>query len=411
MMDATDERGFSLIELTIAAALFVMTIGTAFAALVMTGNVIRSAAATPHGSDAVDRQAVEFRAEAATASAVFVPPFDLHGASNADGHEVDFYSKGQANRDVFWRYVFDSASSTLRRYDYDPKAQAPGGVRDARSGAIDGEASYPEIPDVTAFSARSIEANELADPAKNRYAAIFPRVPNGEPVSLNDPANGRDVAGLVGGNRVVEIQLANHKAARVVHVAAGTMPTGFYVGGNIKFHTVLYRVDQSHRYWFGLAGKSHVWIRGRASITYDDWATGPRVWCDYAIYGGDNGKGLDPNNPHTDYGVLRNDPAAQPKAILDECAHTAPLPERIANYAVPDPYTLPATSLDTPPPCWTNPGTGERCWPAGAPVDWAPSPRPAETPPPQWCATHARSSACAGGTVSVSPTAPAAGQP
>jgi prepilin-type N-terminal cleavage/methylation domain-containing protein len=394
MTTAVNEHGFSLIEVMIAAAVFVVMMGTAFAAVVMTGNVMRGAATTQRGADAIDRQAAEFRAEAATASAVFVPPLDMNGAPNADGHEVDFYSKSQANLDVFRRYIFDPATATLRRYDYDPKTNAIGGVRDPRTGAIDATATYPAIPEVTAFSARFLEASDLADPGKNRYAPLFSRVPNGEPVSLNDPAGGRDVAGLVGGNRIVEIQLANRKASRVVHLAAGTMPTGFYVGGNIKYHTVLYRIDQSHRFWFGAAGKSHVWIRGRASITYDDWATAPRVWCDYAIYGGDGGNGLDPSDPHADYRALRNDIAAQPQAILNYCEQHATLPGRVASYAVPNPYQTPFSIVDTPPPCWTNPGTGEHCWPAGAPVDWAPSPLPADTPPPQWCAAHARSTAC-----------------
>jgi hypothetical protein len=184
------------------------------------------------------------------------------------------------------------------------------------------------------------------------------------------------------------------------------MPTGFYVGGNIKYHTVLYRVDQSHRFWFGIAGKSHVWIRGRASVTYDDWASGPRVWCDYPIYGGQGGNGLDPSDPHTNYRALQNDTNAQPKAILDYCAQHATFPERVAAYSVPDPYRTPASIVDTPPPCWSNPGTGERCWPAEAPVDWAPSPRPADTPPPYWCTTHPRSKACPG---SAAP--PASGSP
>ncbi len=404
--NAANERGFSLIEVMIAAAVFVVMMGTAVAAIVMTGNVMRSAATTQRGTGAIDRQVAELRAEAATASAVFVPPADLHGEPNADGHEVDFYSKGQANRDVFWRYVFDAASATLRRYDYDPQVNAIGGVRDPRSGAIDAAASYPEIPDISAFSARVLEAGALADPAQNRYAAAFSRVPSGEPVSLNDPANGRDVPGLVGGNRIVAISLANSKAARTIHIAAGTMPTGFYVGGNIKYHTVLYRIDQSHRFWFGAAGKSHVWIRGRASITYDDWASGPRVWCDYAIYGGDGGDGLDPNDPHADYHTLRYDINAQPQAILDYCEQHATLPGRIAAYAVPNPYRTPLSIVDTPPPCWANPGTGERCWPVEAPIDWAPSPRPADTPPPQWCAAHPRSAAC-GATPSPATPAPA----
>jgi prepilin-type N-terminal cleavage/methylation domain-containing protein len=397
-MGSARERGFSLIEVMIAAAIFAVIMGTAFGTVVMLNNATRSAATTQRGATAIDRQVAQLRAEAATASAVFVPPADLHGAENADGHEVDFYSKGQANRDVYWRYVFDEKRATLQRYDYDPQTSAAGGVRDARSGSIDTAASYPEIPGVSAFSARIIEANQLADPAVNRYAGLFSRAPSGEPVSLNDPANGRNVAGLVGGNRIVEIRLSNRKAARVVHLAAGTMPTGFYVGGNIKYHTVLYRVDQTHRFWFGLAGKSHVWIHGRASVTYDDWASGPRVWCDFEIYGGganhQGGSGLDPGDPHADYNTLRKDPAAQPRAILEYCKEHAALPDRVATYAVPDPYRTPSSLVDTPPPCWTNPGTGGRCWPPDAPADWAPSPRPADSPPPQWCATHTRSSAC-----------------
>lgn len=405
------ERGFTLVEILVAAGIFAIGVMMALGATRLVAGALRSVATAQRGLGAVERSAAEMRNEAATAVAVFVPAIDMFGANNVDeksaGHQVDFYSKGAGDSDVYWRYYFDRVERTLRRYDYSPGFPELRGVRDPHTGAIDPAAQYPAMIDVSAFSARTLEADRLADASKNPYAGLFVSAPLAYPVSLNDPARGRTVAGLIGGNRVIEIWLQNAAGARLVHVVAGTMPSGFTIAGSPLWHAILYRVDQTHRFWFGIAGKSHVWIKGRIDVTYDRWAHSAQ-WCDYNIYGGDAsggpGHGLDPGDPHADYANLRGAPEASAAGIFAFCLrHAGPPPKRSAIGAGPIPFRTPFPEQETPPSCWTTPAPGQRCWPADALPSWAPSPLPTDTPPPDWCATHAASPACPRAVLSAAP--------
>jgi hypothetical protein len=100
------------------------------------------------------------------------------------------------------------------------------------------------------------------------------------------------------------------------------MPTGFTVTGALLWHAVVYRVDQSHRFMGGPAGKSHVFIRARVDVSYDRWASGAVRWCDFNLLGDPDG--LDGHDPHADY--KPDEPIEQAANILAACRARYPLP-------------------------------------------------------------------------------------
>jgi hypothetical protein len=351
------------------------------------GGIARAARdgyASQRGSNGVDRELEVLRDEAATAFAVFVPG----GAAS----EVDFYAKTDAGRDVFWRYAFDVASHTLRRTDYDPGG--PAGVRDPVTGAIDARATYPPLPNVAAFSARVLQVSELGSP-RNRYGPLSGALAGSRapalPVSFdNGPLPLPD---LYGGNAIVQLELRGTGVARTLHLLSGALPTGFTFHALPVAHGIVYRVDQTHRFWFGLAQVSHSWIDGHVDVSYDRWRT-RRAWCDFNIYGGAHG--VDPRGPQANY-----DPDDYNESFAGLLARTQADPVCGAGPPGPGdpnrtvPFTPPPEIIDSPPPCFTAPPPGQPpCWPPSAPPDWTPSPLPSSVPPLPWCETHPASGAC-----------------
>jgi hypothetical protein len=376
-----------VLEALIATALVVLIGFVGLAACQTVAGVLAASNTARFGANAVEREAEQLQADAATAFAVFVP-------SGGVRPEVDFYAKADDGSALFWRYVYDPAARTLQRWDYD--ANGTVGVRDVVTGAIDTGAAYPALMRLTSFRAAALSVDALGDPGINRYsgiAALFEHAPR--PYAVHYTAAGSGSLGAVGGNGVVAVELADATTSRVIHLAPGSMPAGFTVTGALVWHAIVYRVDQSHRFLLGAAGKSHVFINAHVDVSYDRWAT--RIpWCDFNLLG--NPGGLDAHDPHADY--TPNQAFEQANTILAACRQRHLTPPQIGtagNATDPDAIHAPLPG-QTAPPCWTNPGPDGRCWPTDAPSDWVPpSPLPSETPPAAWCATHGRSVAAGGG--------------
>jgi prepilin-type N-terminal cleavage/methylation domain-containing protein len=386
------ERGFTLLEALIATAILTLVALSGLAACKALAHTLSWSADAQAGSAALADQTAQFTSDAASALAVFVPATDMNGRPNA-GQELDFYSTNFSGGPLLWRYVYDPAAQTLQRWDYDPGGAR--GVRDVKTGTIDPAAAYPALPGITRFSATSLTADGLGDPAHNVYSGIgglFARPPRAQPVRYDMPAP--NFPKVVGGNGVVQVALANRNAARLIHLAAGSLPTGFTVTGVPLWHAVVYRVDQSHRFLLGPASKSHVFINARVDVSYDGWATSKIAWCDFNLLGAPDG--LEAHDPHADY--KPDEPIERADAILAACRRRHPVPpvRGAADYPPDADAIHPPLAGQTAPPCWNRPGPAGRCWPADAPRDWAPPQAlsPSESPPPQWCATHAASPAC-----------------
>lgn len=383
----TAQRGFSTLEVLLSVALLTVLGLAAAGVLAGVARAARDGFAGARGANDLDRELERWRDEAASAFAVFVP-----GGTSS---EVDFYAKDDAGRDIFWRYAFDAATRTVRRSDYDPGGAS--GVRDPVTGTIDARATYPPLQGIGSFGARVLQANELAS-GRNPYGAVSAALLGSKaralPVSFDNGSLPNP--DLFGGNAIVQLQIAGAGPARTLHLLGGALPTGFTFHALPVAHGIVYRIDQTHRFWFGLAQVSHTWIDGHVDVSYDGWRS--RIaWCDFNIYGG--ASGVDPHGPQANYdpddfnesfaGLLartQSEPA---------CGVGPPAPSSANRTA---PFTPPPAIVDTPPPCFTSPPPGTPpCWPPSAPPDWTPSPLPSGPPPRGWCLTHPDSRACGKG--------------
>ena len=391
------QRGFTLLDILVAIAIFV---GIGFTILGVLGAFLRAtghSATTQGGTVTLEQQVDTMRSDAATAFAVFVPANDVFGNSNASGHEIGFYSKSDTGMAVFWAYYYDASARTLRRYDYDLEGHV--GMTDRMTGAIDVGEQYPSVVGVSAFVARTLEASDLVGSKSAYAAAIAPlfadATPQPLPVGYDDGAAPR--SDLYGGNTTVELQITTDRGSRVMHLATAALPSGFTVHEYPEIRAVVYRVDTTHRFWFGVAQISRVFVNARLLISWNHFTEAhPTVWCDYNIYG--NPKGLQAPLgsdseyqptwfPETTAGIVYH----VTHGLTDgaRCSLTPPSPGAVDASGF---FSPPPDVIDTPPPCF-NAG---QCWPANAPPDFSPSPAPSGTPPASWCATHAQSTLCGG---------------
>jgi hypothetical protein len=294
------EYGFTAIEALVAIALFV---ALGFATLLVTraflGATAASATSTA-GTLTLEAQIDEWRSEATTAFAVFIPAADVMGRPNLDGatpHEFDFYAKTDTAATMYWAYYYDAAAQTMQRFDYDLSGRR--GEADRTTGAIDTSAQYPVLPNVTSFTVATVEANTLTSPASVYASAIAPlfgsATPKPLPVGFDD--GGPPRTDLYGGNATVQLQITAAHGSRSIELSSGAMPSGFTVHAYPQFRATVYRVDQTHRGCGGLCQRSHVWINARLEVSYDNWKTQPpTIWCDFNLYG----------YPH---GLIEGDPA------------------------------------------------------------------------------------------------------
>jgi Tfp pilus assembly protein PilV len=281
-------RGFTLVETAVATVL-AATFGFALLGVARELVSLSATAATARdGALTLETQADEMRSAATTAFAVFVPQRDVMRATNErDGttHEVDFFARTNSGASVRSAYYFDATAHTLRRYDYDGAGKA--GVADRATGAIDAGATYPALSGVTRFDARTLQASDLVGPRNAYAAAIAPpfagATPRALPVGFVDGTVTRP--DLYGGNTTVDVRIETAHDARTLHLATTSMPSGFTVHAPAQIRAVVYRVDQTHRFWGGLAGKSHVFVKARLDVSYDGWKTPARTWCDFDLYG------------------------------------------------------------------------------------------------------------------------------
>ncbi len=392
------QRGFTLLDVSLAivlaVALGLVTLGALRGMFAMSA----AAATASGGSLTLDQTSDEMRGDAETAFAVFVPTRDVMRQPNAGAvgaHEVDFFTRTDAGTIASWAYYFDAAAHTLRRFDYD----AAGHVGEATraNGTIDVAARYPALSGVTGFRASTLQANELVGGANVYAPAIAPALGGATPKALpvGFAAAGDARSDRFGGNVTVQITIATQHGSQTLHLATATLPSGFTVRAYPQIRAIVYRVDQTHRFWFGLAGKSHVFVRARLDISYDGWRTQPpQTWCDFNLYGYPGGL---TGGPAEDYhpewftestaGIVYDVTHGETPGAT--CPAAPPPPSGAVASA---PIAAPPAIVDTPPPCFAS-GT---CWPTDAPPDWSPSPAPISTPPMAWCATHPVSRLCGG---------------
>lgn len=412
--ERSGERGFAVMEVLLAGVLMIVVAFVALAVLQTYARTVADRATSENGPIGMTQSIARMRADAASSYAVYVPARDVFGGRNAanngdTGHEVDFYARTDTGSETFWGYYWDATAHTLRRYDFDAHGHA--GVANRTTGTIDPSAQYPALGNVRAFEARTLEANDLADTAAARsaYASIVAKLtgsggatPQPEPVGFVKDAG--PAPDLYGGNTTVQLKIVSDRATRTVHLASATMPSGFIVHLHPALRFIVYRINQVHRSWFGLAQKTHAEIDAQVLYNYSsvDAPENWKVWCDYKVYGAHiNGLSLRdkaliayrPDDYNETADGVYNAVTSGTAGTLDPaygCGRTLP-----GRDATPAPVPTPTSPdvVDTPPPCFAQ----GKCWPPNAPPNWIPpSPWPLSSPPPDWCATHALSPVCSG---------------
>lgn len=204
------ERGFTLIETLVGAAIAAIVIWSLVALAARMAAGAERAGARADAQMRADRLTERMESEAASAWAVFVPPADVLGASNADGHELDFFTDDAAHRPYAWAYRYDAVSRTLARYAYAPGVAA---TRTESLGTYDAfAASGPYAPSALAAPASPAYDPLFAAATAPAVAHAFPMLPD-----------------AVGGNELVLVHLQAPGVDRTETLASATAPTAFTV--------------------------------------------------------------------------------------------------------------------------------------------------------------------------------------
>ena len=175
------------------------------------------------------------------------------------------------------------------------------------------------------------------------------------------------------------------------------MPSGFTVHEYPSMRGYVYRIDQVHRFWFGLAQITHFDIYEQLQYSYtpndkQSW----KVWCDFKVVQkqrlGASSANYDPlswqESMEGVYDYVAGSSFYGDKDPSSNCNSAVPRPNATGQ---PTPAPAPSDLGPTPPPCFAQ----GQCWPDQAPPDWnPPSPWPVASPPTAWCADHALSPLC-----------------
>ena len=328
-----EERGFTLVEMLVSAAIMVLVSMSVLMLVASASRTLAARVGEQSAGIASAAQVSRMQSDASTADAVWAP----------NANEVDFYSStsssdasvsagsGGARAGLYWKYVYDPSAQTLGRYDYTP-ISAMGIVRSTASPTP----GYAPIQGVSRFSVRTVTADQVM-PGVAAHA--YP---------VNVGGNG-----ITGGNGVTVVTITTPAGAREVHLLAGNMPSGFTFVNAVAYKGIVYREILTHRYLGGLAGKSHVVVKGKVYVSYDTWKT-KAPWCDYQIYRDMN----ETFNP--------NDPREMPDHMRQVCAvvWNTPLPVPNTDGSLPSalqPFEAPDT--------WYDGGVGNqgqswwgKCW-------------------------------------------------
>jgi prepilin-type N-terminal cleavage/methylation domain-containing protein len=203
------QRGFSLLEVSIASAIAVVL---AVQSIALVHTLVLGATATAHrvraGASAAELQA-RLIVSAATAWSVFVPRADVLGSGNADGHEVDFVTQDVTRRSFWWAYAFDATRRRVTQYAY-----SPGGAVRA-GGTYDG---------IDAFHASAYPVSAVTVASNPGYDPLFAGA------SVHDvvmPFGWTPQA--PGGNGLVRVAIGGTGINRVAMLAPATAPSRFTV--------------------------------------------------------------------------------------------------------------------------------------------------------------------------------------
>lgn len=195
------QRGFTLVEVLIAAGISVMLaailVGVAHAFVGWS----QRASAIVDAQSALDRLEERIDAETAGSWSVFVPGNDVLGAPNTDGHEVDVATEDALRRPSFRAYRYDATGSRIDEYVYGTPGTSPVATGDVTA-------------HVAAFSAINGSAHAMAGPLFANATIVDADVP----LQLGAPE-------AIGGNRLTSVRVAIGNFERTIMLASATAPS------------------------------------------------------------------------------------------------------------------------------------------------------------------------------------------
>ena len=216
------QAGFSLIEILIAAALFVLVAFGAFESIRQLSADARRLAARQLAYASLERFAAQVRAEARGATAIWTQAAST--GAHDDCVELDFYG-ADASGPAFWAY---------RRYPNHTAADAiPGDavVRVAGTSPLapcagSGAVVVAAVRAFTASAATSLAAHTDAYTGQPDSPFVAPTVPQTQAIALS-VLSADGATPVLGGNTLVEVLVETDDASRVLDLVPGVVPSGY----------------------------------------------------------------------------------------------------------------------------------------------------------------------------------------
>jgi prepilin-type N-terminal cleavage/methylation domain-containing protein len=237
------DAGFSLIEVLLAAALFVVVALGAFEMLRQLTGGVQHLSARHLAYAGLERLSGQLRAEARSATAIWSSA-PTAGAAYDGCVQIDFYA-ADAGGPRFWSYrAFPNHAasdavppSALERLAANATL-APCDTSAAGTIVLSGLASAPTITTIAPNALLAHTDVYLHSPDSGFVAY-------GLPATAPIPVGVLDASGnpVVGGNTTLEVQLDTGDAARVLDLVAGTFPSGFT---EVLQYTCSARCDVGH---------------------------------------------------------------------------------------------------------------------------------------------------------------------
>jgi prepilin-type N-terminal cleavage/methylation domain-containing protein len=220
----SSERGFSLVEILVAAALFVVVAGAAFETLRQALADARRLGARHLALGTLERLSAQLRAEARGATAIWVGASAGGGRDDCD--QLDF-ATADAGGPKFWSYrrfpnhaAGDAIPANVLQRVASTVPIAACALADPAETVLGGVSAFTLARfDPSALAAHADPYLAQPDGAFAKAVPADPRVPLG----MQD-ADGKPIAG---GNTLTELRLDTADGSRVVDLVPGTFPSGF----------------------------------------------------------------------------------------------------------------------------------------------------------------------------------------
>ncbi len=165
-----------------------------------------------HEHGAVNTTLDQIATDAQHSRWVGIPSTDIYGASNTNGHEIDFYTVDSNKNPYFWAWYYDTNAQTLQKYTYtDPASRA--NLKTA------GQQAW----NITGFSAASLALSTITNAELSAIGVTS--------ITPQNVGYGYTVS-----NNIIKIVLSTADEVVPLELAPAVGPTGFYevVGTYLK---------------------------------------------------------------------------------------------------------------------------------------------------------------------------------